>query len=564
MACKDTTAFSFNGGITESLPFNIEAARYHVAILRRFRLLLVKAENHIDIINKERALKTFLVYAEARYVMYLDLLCTVTKGKEAEGEELKESLPLPPWDVAMVFHSHMLSPFQYFSDLHLRPRYKSLRAIGLQFPLKRLNSLIFSPQWSDTDSAKCWKKFFPETPYQLWDRDPQTCEIMNLQGTFDFRCPWCSVSQAIEFTSWAKMRLDGSDQISCEECVENFTADRLSARYFLDDIRTFCDSGSDESSQYIKAAGMNFHTGDPQLLASTSTLREMNIKTTPLWSYISSERGFDWDGFASACQKSHESARKKNITLDLSLLNRIQKAYENLVWPDLGFDLVAAVIRQWGFTQKITNMYNMDTPEAMIEASKRYHKFMMLMKEPKPGHGMQVPTLDVDLFWHTHQLFPDYYRQWCRYHVGRRINHDDTVGDGDLAKALESTSKAWKDTYGENYTKQAIVSSSKGTGNSVATINPTGPSTIPKKPLFTTQDAKTIRVKTIDFSKTSSVPKVSKPAQTGEIKDQKGRSLFVRTIDFSKKPQEPQKTDSARTSKIKDQKGKSLFGFNKY
>ena len=39
---------------------------------------------------------------------------------------------------------------------------------------------------------------------------------------------------------------------------------------------------------------------------------------------------------------------------------------------------------------------------------------------------MPVPALDIDLFWHTHQLTPSNYLPWCNHHIGRPINREFT------------------------------------------------------------------------------------------------------------------------------------------
>lgn len=60
---------------------------------------------------------------------------------------------------------------------------------------------------------------------------------------------------------------------------------------------------------------------------------------------------------------------------------------------------------------------------------------MELMKEK----GMWVPTLDIDLVWHTHQLSPDSYDAFCEQNIGRRIEHDDTIAKSTLSDGLKRT-----------------------------------------------------------------------------------------------------------------------------
>jgi len=71
-----------------------------------------------------------------------------------------------------------------------------------------------------------------------------------------------------------------------------------------------------------------------------------------------------------------------------------------------------------------------------------------------------VPTLDIDLCWHTHQLYAVSYREWCVEHLGVAINHDDTVGQSELDTGLKATSQAWDDAYREAYATNKLPSPS--------------------------------------------------------------------------------------------------------
>jgi hypothetical protein len=120
--------------------------------------------------------------------------------------------------------------------------------------------------------------------------------------------------------------------------------------------------------------------------------------------------------------------------------------------PALRFsvNLADAVIRQWKFSQKITNHYLQDPvpKEALNHTKLRYIKFMNLMRLQ---NETVVPSLDIDLFWHTHQLSTLDYDRWCRQWVGRPINHDDTIGENRLTDGLEHTKRAWMKNYNEQY-----------------------------------------------------------------------------------------------------------------
>lgn len=114
-------------------------------------------------------------------------------------------------------------------------------------------------------------------------------------------------------------------------------------------------------------------------------------------------------------------------------------------------DLIQAVKRQIAFARKIIAMYPYDpVPDALLlDSQERYAKFMNLIR--LSAVSTPVPAMDIDLFWHTHQLTSSNYLPWCTYHVGRPINHDDTTPEAQLSNGLEETITAWGDNYFEDY-----------------------------------------------------------------------------------------------------------------
>jgi hypothetical protein len=115
------------------------------------------------------------------------------------------------------------------------------------------------------------------------------------------------------------------------------------------------------------------------------------------------------------------------------------------------FDLVQAVRRQINFAQKITALYPYDpVPDPILLGSQeRYAKFMNLIR--LNAVSMPVPAMDIDLFWHTHQLSSSNYLPWCTRHVGRPINHDDTTPETELSTGSDETIDAWGVHYSEDY-----------------------------------------------------------------------------------------------------------------
>lgn len=123
-------------------------------------------------------------------------------------------------------------------------------------------------------------------------------------------------------------------------------------------------------------------------------------------------------------------------------------------------DLVAASLRQREFTTRIIQeCRGIDCSADLSKAISRYHKFLRLMRKKHKITGKHiplVPTLDVDLAWHTHQLYPHNYRDYCITFVGRMINHDDTFEAKVIGDGLRDTSLAWLKEYDEPYTTKDL------------------------------------------------------------------------------------------------------------
>ncbi|CAF1162744.1 unnamed protein product [Didymodactylos carnosus] len=100
--------------------------------------------------------------------------------------------------------------------------------------------------------------------------------------------------------------------------------------------------------------------------------------------------------------------------------------------------------------------------EDFVRAQDDYVKFLRLIRLKKPE--ICVPTLEIDLMWHTHMQCPhSYYRDTQRI-CGFFLNHNDNVPDSQLKSSLESTQKAWKQEYNEEYPRKSRRSNYQGGG----------------------------------------------------------------------------------------------------
>jgi hypothetical protein len=115
-------------------------------------------------------------------------------------------------------------------------------------------------------------------------------------------------------------------------------------------------------------------------------------------------------------------------------------------------DLSAAVGRQTSFIDKMSERLWIRSPylEGTLRRSiARYLNFLTLYKyHPKT---MFVPTLDIDLAWHTHQCSAQRYYGGTRTLAGKFLNHDDSLEKPILGEGFEKTTALYRARFGTEY-----------------------------------------------------------------------------------------------------------------
>lgn len=97
------------------------------------------------------------------------------------------------------------------------------------------------------------------------------------------------------------------------------------------------------------------------------------------------------------------------------------------------------------------------------EAVARYKGFLHLIKRNKENsiNCFSVPTYDIDLIWHTHQLHPVSYCKDVSQALGKILEHDDMDSDRTKGKKLDvgfsGTTKRWEETFGTRYWKAGAM-----------------------------------------------------------------------------------------------------------
>lgn len=102
--------------------------------------------------------------------------------------------------------------------------------------------------------------------------------------------------------------------------------------------------------------------------------------------------------------------------------------------------------------------------DAFLEgAVARYKGFLHLIKRNKERSMSRfcVPTYDIDLIWHSHQLHPASYCEDLVAIMGKVLEHDDTDSDRSKGQKLDvgftETTSQWEDAFGSRYRKAGAM-----------------------------------------------------------------------------------------------------------
>ena len=160
------------------------------------------------------------------------------------------------------------------------------------------------------------------------------------------------------------------------------------------------------------------------------------------------EKGFA-DGEYVKTTNGHRPTKEERIAL-----RRMMSCYWDNASP-FSLDLVGAVIRQGTFIEKMHRINWIHSPAAKFSMQRllvKYDRYLTIVAKCRKSQ-IAVPTLDVDLAWHTHQLCPPIYYRHTVTRLNRFLNHDDKIEDTVLSNAFEWTSKTYQKMYNELYSE---------------------------------------------------------------------------------------------------------------
>ncbi|KAI8805143.1 hypothetical protein BJ742DRAFT_414104 [Cladochytrium replicatum] len=377
--------------------------------------------------------------AESRYIQWIDYLSNNLQVNRGTGLSL-----LPPLDVAMFWTAHMLNPIAYASD--------SDQYFGgnnnFSFPLLNLHNLwngnshtaenISSFPWFDlhnlwTINSESERTFWDVSASPTYDHSYFYIKRGNI-STVTYTCLWCNNSAKYPADKYLIFRTK-SGSLKCKICSREFTIEHTSVRMFLNDLENVDkDNNLLPNSKEMKKLCNNF----PGVKSALLKLASKRLSELP-----------DWKSVTDAIKGNDNYYYYRRNLAKKSEFVPILKNYQNRLFKFSSIDLIAAVFRQRRFIRHIASGSVDVNTKSIDNAILRYHRFLMLMKENQTA--FLVPTRDIDICWHTHQLFPKAYQDYGISLVGKIIEHDDSASNTKLDTGASLTSQLWEDTYGEAY-----------------------------------------------------------------------------------------------------------------
>ncbi|KAM0595135.1 hypothetical protein ACHAPN_005446 [Verticillium nonalfalfae] len=115
-------------------------------------------------------------------------------------------------------------------------------------------------------------------------------------------------------------------------------------------------------------------------------------------------------------------------------------------------DIVETYTGKFADSSKLKHLNWLHLPtveQSMLKNVTKYERFFEIMAA-NPGEAA-VPTLDVDLAWHTHQLSPKAYYEYSVSMTRNFVDHNDKVDEEKLGVSFEWTSKTYEKKYNEVY-----------------------------------------------------------------------------------------------------------------
>lgn len=376
----------------------------------------------------------------------------------------------------------MLNPRCFLEDCY---RLGKLDFFATPFPWAAIDNCI-DPETFNFNAPTKAREAWLNTLALDWD---------NIDDSSDriIMCPNCDATNQAEWTlgnHWnreSRQMIPGTGLADCNfgklchKCSFLITHDSLRAQKFRSDVQRLLGKGLPMPGTVLAPQGqpgeqIHFRRnsyGKPMSLAPNRRLQDI------IGTVIIRSKDFGMaeikETIEQAVKGVSDTAGKKKGSRDyikrFSYRRMLARYWENS--SPFALDLVGAVVRQGVFVEKMHELDWLHSPALRFTMKRlitKYERFFTIMAQPRDPPRMAVPTLDVDLAWHTHQLHAQAYYIYSDVMApGRLIDHDDKVAEADLDDAFKWTSKTYQSKYGEPYSEctcwycEAVRESQTGT-----------------------------------------------------------------------------------------------------
>ncbi|OHF04055.1 hypothetical protein CORC01_00394 [Colletotrichum orchidophilum] len=379
---------------------------------------------------------------------------------------------LPP----LVWHAHMLNPRLYLEDC-LRYGHNALWAGGI--PWSAINNAITGTTFDYVVSDACEANWETRTNLAWHNEDDPDAK--------DVQCPACSTVVSIPWTTCGQPRgypgaqrqpdivgqglAEGHLAHACPSCALTITHESLRAAKFRDDVQA-----SIKSNHAMPGTILDLKTGLPKPLQYDSDNDTSAGCPDRLFPARLARRGllahvvgmFKPGGKIPPSMMAVRDAMEENFTgkfADPKNLRKVMNRLGHKKLTDFHVSLDGRrqtrkmMSRYWEnsspFSIDLLNWLHLPTArDIMANLLTKYTCFVEIIAIASSTEDkVAVPTLDVDLAWHTHQLSPQSYLVFTLAKTGAFVDHNDKVDEDRLSTAFEWTSKTYQEKYGEIYSE---------------------------------------------------------------------------------------------------------------
>lgn len=422
----------------------------HLKILRSYKVLkerILVGLTHPQ--YTEKLWTAFITIAARRFNLWVNSLYNKF-GKNSSGMGDFISGCLPPLDVIMVWHSLLLNP-KSCQDVFKYLNFESF--LNIPLPLNQIDLLITNTTFIYQQSPLYIDKFYH---FMLTNSDATMGDI-----TYDCYAPFDPSTIKLP--------------IFCPKCNHKLgTADLIGAKGFgyAESLFQFvswtnCKCGFDRLLNHLELIKrLLFHDVNQfQQIPGIYKHFSPNINKISVFEGVNQ---FDIDhGIKFVIMTNQDLLKLSSYASFLSAVNDKLKPREKVILTEylqmkcisstiaggltIRIDLVDCVLRHGVFIDKIEEMKWIESPElfgSLKCAFDRYIKFIDIVSTI----STPIPTLDIDLLWHTHQLHHKAYHDFCRSYGGKLIDHPDRIPNFKLISGFEITCVKWYQKYNQPYT----------------------------------------------------------------------------------------------------------------